>query len=77
MANVIKALDFILTLIFLYGAYRAKRENRRVCVFMVGAVEKGVLVRTLNERFVLQNDDHIQLCENSSCSWLGKRGDSK
>ena len=44
-----------------------------VCVFMVGVVEEGVTVRTLNERFVLENDDHIQLCENSSCSWPGKR----
>lgn len=53
--------------------YRPQRENRRVCVFMVGVVEEGVTVRTLNERFVFKNDDHIQLCENSSCSWLGKR----
>ncbi len=40
---------------------------------MVGVVEEGVTVSTLNERFVLGNDDHIQLCENSSCSWQGKR----
>lgn len=40
---------------------------------MVGVVEEGATVRALNERFVFENDDHIQLCENSSCSWLGKR----
>lgn len=54
--------------------FRAKRENRYVCVcvFMVGVVEEGVMARTLNERFVLEIDHHIQLCENSSCSWPGK-----
>lgn len=44
----------------------------------VGVVEEGVTERSLNERFVLENDDHIQLCENSSCSWLRRgRGDSE
>lgn len=42
-------------------------------VFTVGVVEEGVTVRTVNGRFVLENDDHIQLCENSSCSRLEKR----
>lgn len=49
---------------------------------MVGVAEEeaeqGVGVeglRTLKERFVLENEDHIQFCENSSCS-CGGRGDA-
>lgn len=47
-------------------------ENRRVCVcggcrWGRGRRRRG---RSLNERFVLENGDHIPLCENGSCSRL-------
>ncbi len=76
VSSVYKALDLTSASDFLLKCVCVGQKQRTdvcVCVFVVGVVEERATARTLNERFVLENDDHIQLCENSSCSWLGKR----
>lgn len=54
------------------GVGQRERAKPGVCVYG-GSNRGGGTLGTLNERFVLENDDHIQLCENSSCSRLGKK----
>lgn len=72
VCQVIYSFRFNMSLIFFDSEYveGEERTGACVCVFLVGVVEEGEIGRTLNERFVLENDDCIQLCENSSCPWV-------